>query len=169
MRKKPHRHSQLPDEFMACSVAAGEKTTKRSMPGVVTMLCDDALKVLSRHPKLAAFHAELLLKLSWYKAEVEDTHLRCQWGLGDGCYGGDTSKDERRWELHSATQLSFLELKNKNGEDVVRVNTLQRCQHWTRFMHRAVSSGALDPVTRADVALRCASLCLKGLRVSEKN
>jgi hypothetical protein len=154
---------------MACSVAAAEKTTKQTMSRVVKALCEDALKVLSRHPKLACFRAELLLKLAWYTAEVEDTHVRCQWGLGEGCYGGNFSSEKRRWEVHSATQLSFLELKNKQGDDVVRLHTLDRCQRWTKFMHNAVSSGALDPVTRADVALRCASLCLRGLRVSEWN
>jgi hypothetical protein len=156
---------QLPDEFMACSVASGEKTNKQTMSKVVKAVCDDALRVFSRHPRLACFKAELLLKLAWYAAEVEDTHVRCQWGVGEGCFGGDPTSEKRRWEVHSATQLSFLELKNKQGEDVVSLNTLHRCQQWTQFMHSAVSSGALDPVTRADVALRCASLCLRGLRV----
>eukprot|EP00980_Cylindrotheca_fusiformis_P007577 scaffold1580_cov116-Cylindrotheca_fusiformis.AAC.12 len=159
---------QLPDEFMACSVASGEKTTKQTMSKVVKALCDDALRVLSRHPRLSCFKAELLLKLAWYTGEVEHTHVRCQWGIGEACYGGDPTSEKRRWEVHSATQLSFLELKNKQGEDVVRLNTLQRCQRWTKYMHSAVSSGALDPVTRADVALRCASLCLRGLRPTEK-
>ena len=156
---------QLPDEFMACSVASGEKTTKQTMSKVVKALCDDALRVLSRHPRLACFRAELLLKMAWYTGEVEDTHIRCKWGIGEGCYGGDPASEKRRWEVHSSTQLSFLELKNKHGEDVVRLNTLHRLQKWTKVMHVAVAAGALDPVTRADVALRCASLCLKGLRV----
>lgn len=150
---------------MACSVASGEKTTKQTMSKVVKALCDDALRVLSRHPRLSCFRAELLLKLAWYTGEVEDTHIRCKWGIGEGCFGGDPASEKRRWEVHSSTQLSFLELKNKHGEDVVRLNTLYRLQQWTKFMHVAVAAGALDPVTRADVALRCASLCLKGLRV----
>ncbi|CAJ1923429.1 unnamed protein product [Cylindrotheca closterium] len=159
---------QLPDEFMACSVASGEKTTKQTMSKVVKALCDDSLRVLSRHPRLACFRAELLLKLAWYTGEVEDTHIRCKWGIGEGCFGGDPASEKRRWEVHSSTQLSFLELRNKNGEDVVRLNTLHRLQEWTRVMHVAVAAGALDPVTRADVALRCASLCLKGLRPTDK-
>mmetsp|Transcript_4602 Transcript_4602/g.10885 ORF Transcript_4602/g.10885 Transcript_4602/m.10885 type:complete len:1558 (+) Transcript_4602:62-4735(+) len=159
---------QLPDEFMACSVASGEKTTKQTMSKVVKALCDDALRVLSRHPRLSCFRAELLLKLAWYTGEVEDTHIRCKWGIGEGCFGGDPASEKRRWEVHSSTQLSFLELKNKHGEDVVRLNTLHRLQRWTKFMHIAVAAGALDPVTRADVALRCASLCLKGLRPTDK-
>jgi hypothetical protein len=158
---------QLPDEMMACAVvSSAEKGNKQTMSRVVAALCDDALNVTIRHPKLACFQAELLLKLAWYCAEVEDTHVRCQWGVGDGCYGGDPNGDKRRWEMSSATQLNFLELKSKDGDDVVARNTLKRCQKWTDFMHRAVSSGSLDPVTRADVALRCASMCLKGLRVS---
>jgi hypothetical protein len=159
---------QLPEEIMACAVvpAAEKSNNKQNMPHIVFALCDDALDVTSRHPKLACFHAELLLKLAWYAAELEDTHLRCQWGLGQGCYGGEASSDKRRWEMASATQLNFLELKNKDGEDVIMHSTTKRCRKWTDFMHRAVSTGALDPITRADVALRCASVCLKGLRVS---
>lgn len=158
---------QLPDEMMACAIIpSGEKTNKQTMTRVVGALCDDALNVLSRHPKLACFRSELLLKLAWYCGEVEDTHVRCQWGLGDGAYGGDVNAPKRRWEMSSAAQLNFLELKNKEGEDIVARNTLSRCQRWSDIMHRSVSSGALDPVTRADIALRCVSLCLKGLRVS---
>lgn len=160
---------QLPDEFMACAVvSASDKTTKNPkqiLPRVVAALCDEALNITSRHPRLACFRAELLVKLAWYSAEVEDTHIRCQWGMGDGCYGGDPSHS-RRWETASATQLNFLELKNRDGEDIIALDTLQRLQKWTDFMHRAVSTGDLDPVTRADVALRCASMCLLGLRVS---
>jgi hypothetical protein len=160
---------QLPDEMMACAVVpSGEKTNKQTMSRVVAALCDDALNVLNRHQKLSCFRAELLLKLAWYSAEVEDTHVRCQWGLGEGCYGGEAGSDKRRWEMASATQLNWLELKNRDGEDVVARNTLNRCKKWVDFMHRAVSCGALDPVTRADVALRCASMCLKGLRVSKR-
>jgi hypothetical protein len=159
---------QLPEEIMACAILpASEKgTTKQNLPRVVFALCEDALDVTSRHPKLARFHAELLLKLGWYAAELEDTHLRCQWGLGEGCYGGEASSDKRRWEMSSSTQLNFLDLKNKDGEDVIMKNNLKRCRKWTEFLHKAASTGALDPVTRADVSLRCASICLKGLRVS---
>lgn len=158
---------QLPEDIMACAVvtAADKTNTKQNMPRIVYALCDDALDVTSRHPKLACFHADLLLKLAWYVAEVEDVHLKCQWGLGDGCYGGEAGGDKFRWEMASATQLNFLELKSKEGEDVVASSTLKRCQKWTEFMHRAAGTGALDPVTRADVAVRCASMSLKGLRV----
>ena len=158
---------QLPKEIMACAVSSStEKTNKQTMSKIVFALCDDALSVLSRHPKLACFRAELLLKLAWYSAEIEDTHLRCQWGLGEGCYGGDVGSNKRRWEMSSATQLNFLDLKTKDGDDVIARNTLNRCQVWVDFMHRAVSTGELEPVTRADIALRCASMCMKGLRVS---
>ena len=162
---------QLPDEFMACAiVSAADKarqgTAKQTMSKVVAALCDEALNITSRHPRLACFRAELLLKLAWYSAEVEDAHVRCRWGLGEGCYGGDTTGSvDARWEKASATQLNFLELRNRDGDDVVAANTSQRCQKWSEHMHRAVSTGDLDDITRADVALRCAALCLKGLRV----
>jgi hypothetical protein len=164
---------QLPEEIMACAASsAADKSrlssaNKQTLPRVVVALCEEALDILSRHPKLCPFRAELLLKLAWYFAEVEDTHVRCQWGMGGGCYSGD--EDSRRWEKASATQMNFLELKTRNGEDVIARNNLKRCQRWTDFMHSAVSCGGLDPVTRADVALRCASLCLRGLRVRKQH
>lgn len=159
---------QLPDEIMTCAVvpATDKSTNKQNLPRIVFALCDDALDVTSRHPKLSGFHAELLLKLAWYAAELEDAHERCLWGLGEGCYGGEAGNDKSRWEMASATQLNFLELKNKDGEDIIRKNNLQRCRKWTKYLHSAVSTGALDPISRVDVSLRCATICLKGLRVS---
>lgn len=161
---------QLPDAIMACAVipSSETKTTKQDMSSVVSALCEDALNVLSRHARLACFRAELLLKLAWYCAEIEDTHIRCQWGLGEGCYGGDPNNDKKRWEMASSTQLNFLELKNKKGEDVIARNTLSRSKKFSSYIHQAVAAGGLDPVTRADVALRCASMCLKGLRPTTK-
>jgi hypothetical protein len=66
-----------------------------------------------------------------------------------------------------AMQLNWLELKNRDGKDVVARNMLNCCKKWADLMHCAVSSGALDPMTRAGIALRCTSMCLKGLRVSK--
>jgi hypothetical protein len=60
------------------------------------------------------------LKLARYSAELEDAHERCLWGLGNGCYGGEASSDKRRWEMASATQLNFLELKHRDGEALSR-------------------------------------------------
>ena len=158
---------QLPDAIIACAVLpSGEKSAKQDIASVVCALCEDALNILSRHSRLACLRSELLLKLAWYGAEVEDTHIRCQWGLGDGCYGGDPNATKKRWEMATSTQLNFLELKTKHGEDVIARNTLGRCKKFCSYMHQAVAAGGLDPVTRADVALRCASMCLKGLRVS---
>lgn len=157
---------QLPDAIIACAVTSGEKSSKQDMSSVVCLLCEDALNVLSRHSRLACFRSELLLKLAWYGAEIEDTHVRCQWGLGHGCYGGDPNATKKRWEMASSTQLNFHELKNKHGEDVIARSTFLRSKKFSSFMHQAVAAGALDSVTRADVALRCASMCLKGLRVS---
>jgi len=170
---------QLPEEIMACALvtASGKEKTiskgsnhnskdnhKQNMPHVVGALCADALDVTSRHPKLACFHSELLLKLAWYTAEVEDVHLRCQWGLGgEECYGGEPNSDKRRWEKASATRLHFLELKNKEGEDVINMNTYKRCQKCIEFMHTAAATASLDPVTRADIAIRCVLICWKGL------
>jgi len=177
---------QLTEELMACAVvsasdasAAGDKDSKKkSLPQVVVALCEDALNVTARHPKTTCFHAELLLKMAWYTAELEDVHVRCRWGLGgnndhdddddDCCYGGDPNHDKRRWEMASATRLNFLELKNKEGEDVTQVNTLRRCQKCSEFMHRAASVSALDSASRTDVALRCLAIAWKGVRPTIK-
>ena len=70
--------------------------------------------------------------------------------------------------MASATRLNFLELKNKDGEDVVQTNTLKRLQNCSEFMHRAAASAALDPVTRADVALRCLAISWRGIRPTVK-
>ena len=162
---------QLPDDFMACAVTTVADTkskslVKQTLPGVVSTLCHEALNIYSRHPKLASFKTELLLKLAWYTAEVEDAHMRCRWGLGDGCYGGDPSDGQRRWEMSTSTQLNFLELKNKKGEDVVAQNSFKRLQNFTDYMHRAVSTDGLTAPSCADAALRCAALSLAGMRVS---
>jgi hypothetical protein len=70
---------QLPDKMMACAVLvpSGGKTNKQTMPRVVSALCDNTLNVLNCHQKLSCFQVELLLKLAWYSAEVEDMHVRC--------------------------------------------------------------------------------------------
>jgi len=172
---------QLPEELMSCALVPADKTTsessiKKSMPQVVVALCEDALNVLSKHPKIACFHSELCLKLAWYTAEVEDVHVRCQWGLGgddddsgeEYCYGGDPNNEKRRWEMASVTRLNFLDLKNKDGDDVIQVNILKRCQKCSHYMHRAAASAALDPVTRTDVALRCLAISWKGIRPTVK-
>ena len=72
-------------------------------------------------------------------------------------------------EMASATRLNFLELRNKDGEDIIYMNTYKRCQKCTEFMHMAAATAALDPVTRADIALRCVSICWRGLWVSSSN
>jgi len=71
-------------------------------------------------------------------------------------------------ELASATRLNFLDLKNKDGEDVVQLNTLKRCQNCSEFMHRATGTASLDPVTRADIALRCLTISWRGIRPTTK-
>lgn len=70
--------------------------------------------------------------------------------------------------MASATRLNFLDLKNKDGEDVIKMNTLKRCQKCSDYMHRAAASAALDPVTRTDVALRCLAIAWKGIRPTVK-
>ena len=56
---------KLPEALMASATLPSEKEAtanqhKQTMPDVVHALCDDALNVLGRHPRLACFKAELL-------------------------------------------------------------------------------------------------------------
>ena len=157
---------QLPEEFMALanipSQESRKQTNKQTLPAVVFALCEEALYVTNRHRKLAPLQAELLFKLAAYVADLDEGHLRCRWGEGEGCYGGDPA-DPRRWDRTSVSQLAFQDLKGKDGEDLIAASTVSRCQKFTDLLHRAVSTGALAPLTRADVAATCTRLCLKGI------
>ena len=168
---------QLPEEFMAVvdqnpgadpsvnQSGSSSKSNKsmQTLPAVIYALCEEALNIFNRHSSLATFHAELLLKLAWYTAFVEEAHLRCRWGEGEGCYGGDAS-ELRRWEKTSVANLTFRALKNRDGEDLVALSSVQRCQRFCNYLHRSVSTGSLDPLTRADVSAAAARLCLIGLQ-----
>lgn len=162
----------LPDEFMANAIVTAQEKGRQTMqskqvlPTVVFALVEEAVNIVSRHAKLAPLHAELLLKMAWYAAELEERHLRCRWGDGEGSFLGDASENGARWERCSVYDLKFqAELKTKDGEDLLLSNTLQRCRKWTQFMHRAVLVGGLDAATRVDVAAACARMCLRGLQV----
>jgi hypothetical protein len=162
----------LPDEFMAHAIVTAQEKGRQTMqakqvlPTVVFALVEEAVNIVSRHSKLTAVHAELLLKMAWYAAELEERHLRCRWGDGEGSFLGDASENGARWERCSVYDLKFqAELKTKEGEDLLLSNTLQRCRKWTQFMHRAVAMGGLDAATRVDVAAACARMCLRGLTV----
>lgn len=159
---------QFPDEIMQLAhnpfVDKNKQHPKQTLPAVVYALCEEALHITNRHQKLAPFQAELLLKLAYYTAHVEESHLRCRWGEGEGCFGGDPA-EPRRWDKTTMAQLTFpIELKAKEGEDLIGLSSLIRFQRWTEVMHRAASCGGLDPLTRADVAANCARMCLVGLQ-----
>lgn len=160
---------QLPEEFMSVahnnSFADNKKTSspKQTLPAVIYALCEEALHIYNRHDELATFFAELLLKLASYTASVEEGHLRCRWGEGVGCYGGDPG-EPRRWDKTGAAQLTFGKLVNKEGDDLIGLSTLSRTQKLCDYLHRAASTGALDALTRADVAAACARICLGGLQ-----
>ena len=67
--------------------------TKTTLPQAVTALVEEAMSVLCRHERLAPLHAGLLMKLAEYVQEEEEGHLRCRWGEGDYCYGGDVNSN----------------------------------------------------------------------------
>lgn len=158
---------QLPEEIMQLAhnpFSEKSKQHKQTLPAVVYALCEEALQITNRHVMLAPFQAELLLKLSYYAAHVEESHLRCRWGEGEGCYGGDPG-EPRRGDKTSVAQLTFpTDLRTKDGDDLIDLNSFARLQRWTELLHRAVSCGGLDPLTRADVAANCARMALIGMQ-----
>ena len=161
---------QLPDEIMSLAISSIQdvkkaNTSKQTLPKIVFTLCEEALTVMTKNPAVACFHAELLLKLSWYCAEGAERHMMCRWGEGDGCYGGDQS-GPRRWEAHSVHKMAFGNLKTRDGEKIIVKSTQERLRKWCGLMHRATSTGALDSASRVDVGSRCARLAIRGMEVS---
>jgi hypothetical protein len=165
---------QMPEEVMAlakrtttddkrqASTGGGNKQT---LPEVVIALCEEALNITNRHKRLAAFQAELLLKMAWYTSESAEGHLRCRWGEGPGSFSGDPGSPPR-WTQTSISRLRFGDLKTKDDRDMTEINTLNRVKKVCELLQEAVSVGGLDAATRVDVAARSARLCLDGIQVS---
>jgi hypothetical protein len=164
---------QLPEEVMvlarddsSTSKKQNNNTTnKQTLPEVVFALCDEALYILNRHVKLGNLYAELILKLAIYTAEEAESHLRCRWGEGSYCYAGDESDQTKRWDRTSVGKLNFLPLRTKDGFSMITINTHNRIKKLCALLTVAVSIGSLDPPTRVDVAIRCARICLYGVKV----
>jgi hypothetical protein len=176
---------QLPEEIMALAIAQGVaagadlgdgkgKTmtvdrSKTTLPQAVSALVEEALSVLCRHEKLAPLHAGLLLKLAEYVQESEEGHLRCRWGEGEFCYGGElysSSGDYAppRWEK---TSVSKLTLQGAEVREMLALDSVERGRKFTELLHKAVSVGGLDDRSRADVAAACARACLKGTKTTQ--
>ncbi|KAL7539116.1 hypothetical protein ACHAXR_009033 [Thalassiosira sp. AJA248-18] len=177
---------QLPEEIMALAIAQGVaagadlgdgrgKTmtvdrTKTTLPQAVTALVEEAMSVLCRHEKLAPLHSGLLMKLAEYVQEEEEGHLRCRWGEGEYCYGGDLSGGAGdgsvppRWER---TTVSRLDLRGTEVREMLAMDSIERGRKFTELLHRAVSVGGLDDRSRADVAAACARACLIGTKETQ--
>lgn len=174
---------QLPEEIMALAIAQGVaagadlgdgrgKTmtvdrTKTTLPQAVTALVEEAMSVLCRHEKLAPLHAGLLMKLAEYVQDSEEGHLRCRWGEGEYCYGGEIRDGEitpARWEK---TSVSRLDLRGTEVRDMLAMDSIERGRKFTELLHRAVSVGGLDDRSRADVAAACARSCLIGTKETQ--
>lgn len=172
------QHFQLPEDViaLATSNSFGNDNSKKNLidkskttlPSAVFTLAEEALSIYCRHPKLAPLYAELLLKLAAYTADKEEDHLHLRWGQGEGCYSGDDnalSKEENRWERSLMAHVALGQLGVK-GRDYALFDSLARCQKCMDLLQRAVSAGGLDNASRADVAINCARICLKGVTVS---
>ena len=140
---------------------------KQTLPEVVFALCDEALNILNRHEKLANLYAEMILKLATYTAEEAESHLRCRWGEGMYCYAGDGENEQqpKRWEKTLVSKLKFSALRTKDGYSMITINTHNRIKKLCALLSVAASIGSLDPPTRVDVAVRCARICLIGVKV----
>ena len=170
-------HFKLPEEVLALAATSNPNNpeiqkrnaidkTKTTLPAAILALAEEALGIYCRHPKLAPLYVELLLKLASYTANKEESHLHCQWGVGEGCYGGDKSSDgQNRWENSLMTHLSLGALGSK-GKEYSLIRSLARCRGCADLLQRAVIAGAIDPRTRADVAVTSARICLVGVLAS---
>ena len=76
---------------MARRVTMATNRTKTTLPQAVTALVEEAMSVLCLHKALAPLHSGLLVKLVEYVREDEEGHLRCRWGEGEYCYGGNVN------------------------------------------------------------------------------
>jgi hypothetical protein len=169
---------QLPDVIMALAIAQGVASgadlgdvkgktmtvdrTKTTLPQAVTALVEEAMSVLCRHETLAPLHAGLLMKLAEYVKEDEEGHLRCRWGEGEYCYGGDVNSKPPRWDR---TSVSKLDLRGTEVREIFALDSIERGRKFTELLHRAASVGGLDARSRADVAIACARACLTGTKV----
>ena len=181
---------QLPEEVMALAIArvhqdgGGAAANKRAMtvdrtkttlPQAVTALMEEALSVLCRHEGLASLHADLLLKLAEYVQEEEEGHLRCRWGEGRYCYGGNEVSSTMGGSMGGAatdrpprwdrTSVSKLDLRGPEVREMLALDSIERGRKFTELLHRALSVGGLDDWSRADVAATCARACLVGTKV----
>ena len=102
---------QLPDVIMALTIVQGVASRanlgdikgrtmtanrmKTTLPQAVTALVKEAISVLCLHEALAPLHSGLLVKLVEYLREDEEGHLRCRWGKGEYCYGGNVNSKDR--------------------------------------------------------------------------
>lgn len=160
---------QLPDDIMALGKKDPKQekstsSTKQTLPEIVLALCDEALNITNRNPLVAGLHAELLVTLALYCAEESEVHLRCRWGDSDGCFAGEVG-DPRRWTKTTVSRMAFDALTASDLE-VIDAHAFTMTKKTCELLQEAVSVGALDAVTRIDVALRSARLCLSGLQVS---
>jgi hypothetical protein len=175
---------QYPDNIMTAAlniIDDGKDTkvdkTKTTMPAAVYALLQEATEILSRHIKLASLYSEILLKTAWYSAELEELHVRCRWGEGFSGSVGDEDADghkmtaalsgsSKRWELTSVSKIDLARLREAGKlESVLSINAVKQCKKFTELLHQSVSNVGIDSYTRAQIAGRCAKLCLRGVRV----
>ena len=175
---------QYPDNIMFAALNInddGKETkvdkTKTTMPAAVSALLQEATEILSRNIKLASLYSEILLKNAWYVSELEELHLRCRWGEGFSGSVGDEDADghtmtgslsgpSRRWNLTSVSNIDLTRLRDagKLGS-VLSEKAVNQCKFFTDLLHQSVSNGGIDNYTRAQIAGRCAKMCLRGVRV----
>lgn len=191
---------QLPEEVMVMlSQASNDDNTqnsskrnalnKQTLPEVVFTLCEESLNILGRNQMLSHLYAELLIKLAKYCADAAEGHLRCQWGIGFGCFNGITNEDGHggllggtgsandentpRCFKSSASKLLLSVAGAPNAtnklpsgmNDMATVNTVYRTKKVCELLHTAVSISTLDAATRVDVASQSSVLCLTGVKV----
>jgi len=148
-----------------------DRHNRATMPAAIHALMEECTAITSRHHRLSSIHAELLVKMAWYMAEMEDKHLRCKWG--EGCYAGE-NRDNNRWELTNVAQAIDLNAlatyasstsSSLSGslQPLLGGIIVTRCRRFTEILHRAVAHGGLDSGTRSYISTLAARMCIRGV------
>lgn len=175
---------RFPDEIMMAAFSMQDDgkdgkldKSKTTMPAAIYALLQEAIDIYSRNIRLSSLYSELLLKTAWYVAELEGLHERCLW---DSFFKNSGHKDSFtlylssavsdhtiRTESTSATKLDLIPLiESGKLSSILSEKSVNQCRRFSELLHQTVSNGGIDNFTRAQIAGRCAKMCLRGVQTA---